>query len=114
MNPPAWKEAPAVFVSLNNDPDIRAIIVAGKGSGFCAGIDLLSMTSEIPELMDPAQKGGIKWQLLEKIYSLQETITCIEKCKKPVIAAVHGYCIGAGLERIKICSIYEYQYYPVR
>ncbi len=105
MNPPAWKEAPAVFESLNNDPDIRAIIVAGKGSGFCAGIDLLSMVAEIPELMDPAQKGGIKWQLLQKIYSLQETITCIEKCKKPVIAAVHGYCIGAGLDMITACDI---------
>jgi enoyl-CoA hydratase/carnithine racemase len=40
MNPPAWKEAPAVFESLNNDPDIRAIIVAGKGPAFCAGIDI--------------------------------------------------------------------------
>ena len=105
MNSPAWEEAPAVFESLSNDPDIRAIIVAGKGSGFCAGIDLLSMVAEIPELMDPAQKGGIKWQLLQKIYSLQETITCIEKCKKPVIAAVHGYCIGAGLDMITACDI---------
>jgi len=105
MNPPAWKEAPAVFESLNNDPDIRAIIVAGKGPGFCAGIDLMSMVAEIPELMDPAQKGGVKWQLLQKIYSLQETITCIEKCKKPVIAAVHGHCIGAGLDMITACDI---------
>ena len=50
MNPPAWKEAPAVFESLNNDPDIRAIIVAGKGPGFCAGIDLMSMVGEIPDM----------------------------------------------------------------
>jgi enoyl-CoA hydratase len=105
MNPPAWKEAPAVFESLSNDPDVRAIIVAGKGSGFCAGIDLMSMVGEIPELMDPAQKGGIKWQLLQKIYALQESITCIEKCKKPVIAAVHGQCIGAGLDMITACDI---------
>ena len=77
MNPPAWKEAPAVFESLSNDPDIRVIIVAGKGSGFCAGIDLMSMVGEIPELMDPAQKGGVKWQLLQKIYAFQNTITCI-------------------------------------
>ncbi len=105
MNPPAWKEAPDVFASLNNDPDIRVIIVAGKGPAFCAGIDLMSMVGEIPELMDPAQKGGVKWQLLQKIYALQETITCIEKCKKPVIAAVHGHCIGAGLDMITACDI---------
>jgi len=105
MNPPAWKEAPDVFASLNNDPDIRAIIVAGKGSGFCSGIDLMSMVGEIPELMDPAQKGGVKWQLLQKIYALQDAMTCIEKCSKPVIAAVHGECIGAGLDMITACDI---------
>ncbi len=105
MNPPAWKEAPEVFKSLNNDPDIRVIILAGKGSGFCAGIDLMGMMGEIPELLDPAQKGGIKWQLIQKIYSLQNTMTCIEECRKPVIAAVHGYCIGAGLDMITACDI---------
>jgi len=105
MNPPAWQEAPAVFESLNNDPDIRVIIVAGNGPDFCTGIDLMSMVGEIPELMDSAQKGGVKSQLLQKIYFLQEAITCIEKCRKPVIAAVHGHCIGAGLDMITACDI---------
>lgn len=105
MNPPAWKEAPAVFESLSNDPDIRVIIVAGKGAGFCAGIDLMGMAGELPELMDSSQKGGVKWQLLQKIHFLQETISSIEKCRKPVIAAVHGHCIGAGLDMITACDI---------
>ncbi len=105
MNPPAWQESPAIFEDLNNDPEIRVIIIAGKGPAFCAGIDLMGMINELPELMDPAQKGGVKWQLIKKIYPLQETMTCIEKCKKPVIAAVHGYCIGAGLDMITACDI---------
>lgn len=105
MNPPAWKESPKVFQSLDEDPDIRVIILAGKGTGFCAGIDLMSMVGEISELMDPAQKGGIKWKLIQKIYSLQDTMTCIEKCRKPVIAAIHGSCIGAGLDMATACDI---------
>lgn len=105
MNPPAWKEAPGVFQSLDDDPDIRVIILAGKGEGFCAGIDLISMVGELPELMDPAQKGGIKWQLIRKIYPLQETMTCIENCRKPVIAAIHGSCVGAGLDMVTACDI---------
>jgi enoyl-CoA hydratase len=36
---------------------------------------------------------------------LQETMTCIEKCRKPVIAAIHGYCIGAGLDMATACDI---------
>lgn len=105
MNPPAWKEAPDVFKALDNDPDIRVIIVSGKGEGFCAGIDLMSMVGELPELMEPSQKGGVKSKLIQKIYPLQETMTCIEKCRKPVIAAVHGPCIGAGLDMITACDI---------
>jgi len=81
------------------------IIVAGKGSDFCVGIDLMGMMGELPELMDPEQKGGVKWQLLKKIYPLQETMTSMEKIRKPVIAAVQGYCIGAGLDMISACDI---------
>lgn len=105
MNPPAWSEAPAVFDGLDKDPEVRAIVLAGKGEGFCAGIDLMSMVGEIPELMDPAQKGGVKARLIQRIYPLQETMTCIERCRKPVIAAVHGACIGAGLDMIAACDI---------
>lgn len=105
MNPPAWKELPSIFEDLSNDPDVRAVIVAGKGPAFCAGIDLVGMIGEMPELMDNEQKGGIKWQLIKKIYPLQETMTCIEKCRKPVIAAVHSHCIGAGLDMITACDI---------
>ena len=105
MNPPAWEEAPMIFEELDQDPEIRVIIVAGKGDCFTAGIDLMAMTKELPELMEPNQKGGIKWSLLHKIYKLQDTITSMEKCRKPVIAAVHGNCIGAGLDMITACDV---------
>ncbi len=110
MNPPAWQEPTAIFEDLDNDQNIRAVVIAGKGSCFCAGIDLVGMIPELPELMDPAQKGGIKWKFLQRIKKLQKAISCIEACKKPVIAAIHGHCIGAGLDMatacdIRICSI---------
>jgi len=105
MHPPAWHDAPAIFTELDEDPEVRVIIVAGKGADFCVGIDLMGMMAELPELMDAEQKGGVKWQLLKKIYPLQETMTAMEKIRKPVIAAVHGYCIGAGLDMITACDI---------
>ncbi len=104
MHPPAWNDARAIFTELDEDPEVRVIIVAGKGSDFCVGIDLIGMMGELPELMEE-QNGGVKWQLLKKIYPLQETITSMEKIRKPVIAAVHGYCIGAGLDMITACDI---------
>jgi enoyl-CoA hydratase len=105
MNPPAWKELPGIFEELDNDPEVRVVVIAGKGPSFCAGIDLIGMIGEMPELLDNEQKGGVKWQLLKKIYPLQLTMTCIEKCRKPVIAAVHGHCVGAGLDMITACDI---------
>lgn len=105
MNPPAWLEAPKVFQELSDDPEIRAIIVAGKGAAFSAGIDLFSMINFIPEILDADQKGGVKTRLIKKIYPMQDTMTCIEKCTKPVIAAIHGFCVGAGLDMATACDI---------
>ncbi len=105
MNPPAWKESIPIFDDLDKDFDIRVVIVAGKGESFCAGIDLMEMVKEMPELMEQSQKGGIKWKFLPKIYNLQDSISSIEKCRKPVIAAIHGYCIGAGLDMATACDI---------
>lgn len=105
MNPPAWKEILSIFADIEADKDIRVAIIATKGSNFTAGIDLIAMIPEISELADKEQKGGVKWSLLKKIYALQEAFTCIEKCRKPVIAAVNGFCIGAGLDMITACDI---------
>jgi enoyl-CoA hydratase len=105
MNPPAWKETLPIFADLDQDREIRAVIISGKGSCFSAGIDLMEMVSELPEILDREQKGGIKWRLIKKIAALQDTISCIEWCRKPVIAAIHGYCIGAGLDMATACDI---------
>lgn len=105
MNPPAWREAPRVFEALDQDPAIRVVILAAHGSCFSVGIDLVEMAGELPEITSNDQMGGVKWRLLHKITALQEAMTCIERCRKPVIAAIHGYCIGAGLDMVTACDI---------
>ncbi|MDO9265051.1 MAG: crotonase/enoyl-CoA hydratase family protein [Desulfosalsimonadaceae bacterium] len=105
MNPPAWAETIPIFEDLDRDPDIRAVVVSGKGSCFTVGIDLVEMISDLPELMEKDQKGGVKWRLIKKIKALQDTMSCMEWCRKPVIAAIHGYCIGAGLDMATACDI---------
>ncbi|PID77727.1 MAG: enoyl-CoA hydratase [Deltaproteobacteria bacterium] len=105
MNPPAWADSPAIFEELDKDPEIKVIIVSGKGPCFSAGIDLVGMVSALPEVLEDKQLGAVKWKLIPKIKEMQETMTCMEKCKKPVIAAIHGYCIGAGLDMATACDI---------
>ena len=105
MHPPAWQELPAIMADLDRNQQVRVIVIAGKGDCFCAGIDLKAMLAELTELADPNQLGGVKWRLIPKIKELQETMTAIERCRKPVIAAVHGHCIGAGLDMATACDL---------
>lgn len=105
MNPPAWFETVPIFKELDEDDSIRVIIMAGKGSCFSAGIDLPSMIPLFSELTEKQQFGGIKRKFYEKILLLQEGISAMEKCRKPVIAAIHSYCIGGGLDVVTACDI---------
>jgi len=105
MNAPAWKETVPIFEDLDGDDDIRVVVVAGKGTCFSVGIDLMGMAAELPELMEKDQKGGVKRSFLKKLHSLQNAISCVEWCRKPVIAAIHGYCVGAGLDLATACEI---------
>lgn len=105
MHPPAWTELIPIMKDLDEDDQIRAVIIAGKGTIFSAGIDLMGMMPVIPELLDKEQKGGVKLNLYKKIIKMQEGISCIEQCRKPVIAAIHSKCIGAGLDMATACDI---------
>ncbi|XP_017755992.1 PREDICTED: delta(3,5)-Delta(2,4)-dienoyl-CoA isomerase, mitochondrial [Eufriesea mexicana] len=87
------------------DPECRVIILCGAGKTFCAGIDvqdLMKLGQQLVEHEDVARKSKI---LQLKIKDYQESFTAIEKCLKPVIAAVHGPCIGAGVDMISAADI---------
>jgi enoyl-CoA hydratase len=101
MNPPFWPEIRDVFNRIHNDPEIRAAIIAGNGKNFSAGLDLVASA----ELFKGQAGSGELDTLFHSILELQESFNAIEECKKPVIAAVHGACIGGGLDLIAACDI---------
>jgi len=105
MNPPAWKETFPIFEDLDEDDNIRVVIVAAKGSDFNTGLDLVEMLVELGEITTPVQTAALKKSFMKKLLKLQDGLTCIEKCRKPVIAAVHGMCFGGGLDLITACDI---------
>ncbi|NXI15380.1 ECH1 protein, partial [Irena cyanogastra] len=95
INLQCWRELVQCFQDISEDPSCRAVVVSGAGSAFTAGIDLSdlgSLFSTLPET-DAARRA---WALRRRILEFQESFSVMEKCPKPVIAAVHGPCIGAG------------------
>ena len=103
--PDFWKEIIEVMSELDDDDEIRAIVLAGRGKCFTVGIDLVGMATEVPGLTEKGIMGRKRLQMVKKIMELQGSITSLDKCRKPIIAAVHGYCIGAGVDIITACDI---------
>lgn len=105
MGPDAWKEIIPIFTGIDADEEIRVVIIAGEGNDFSSGIDLTGMASMVPTLAkwDMSARGSVR--LFKSIFPMQEAMSCIEKCTKPVICAFHGYCIGAALDLGSACDI---------
>ncbi|XP_072316117.1 delta(3,5)-Delta(2,4)-dienoyl-CoA isomerase, mitochondrial [Eucyclogobius newberryi] len=104
MNRAFWSEMVSCFSQIEDDPDCRVVLVSGAGKLFTAGIDLMDMASDVlqPEGDDSAR---IAWNMRKIISKYQETFSVIEKCPKPVIVAVHGACVGGGVDLITACDI---------
>lgn len=69
----------------------QQIVLSGEGKNFCAGIDTASLEADFINPSTTAQcPARARERLLHKIKSSQHTITAIEKCRWPVIAAIQG------------------------
>lgn len=100
-----FREIGKCFDDLSLDENCRSIVLTGAGKLFCAGIDLNDMMivgTEVAEAEDIARKAKIFSILIDKY---QKSLSALEKCNKPVIAAVHGPCVGAGIDMITAADI---------
>ena len=97
-----WRDIPTAMEEMENDDDVRVVIVAGRGKAFTVGIDVNLLASIQPTGPSPAS-GNL--HIYREIKRLQETVNAFAKTAKPVIAAIHGYCLGAGANFISACDI---------
>jgi enoyl-CoA hydratase len=100
-----WQELRTTFRALDEDPSVRVVVLTGAGAHFCAGIDL-SMLGEIGSMApDGACAGRARDALRRHILDLQDVLTTVERCRVPVLAAVQGVCVGAGLDLVAACDL---------
>lgn len=102
MSEDIWIDIPHAVAALDDDDDVRVIILAGRGEAFTVGIDVNLLATINPSGPSPA--AGNK-ELYRTIKRLQKTVSSFADTAKPVIAAVHAYCLGAGANLISACDI---------
>ncbi|MBV8687095.1 MAG: crotonase/enoyl-CoA hydratase family protein [Alphaproteobacteria bacterium] len=90
------------FRSLGSDSSVRAIVLTGRGRHFTAGLDLQYAGAQFPPSEDPGRAAEAR---LRHIKWLQDCFTAVEEARPPVIAALHGGCIGAGVDLASACDI---------
>ena len=101
MNPPFWPEIRDAFEKIHRDPELRAVVVAGNGKHFSGGLDLVASAS----LFKATEGSGEMDSMYHLILEMQESFNAIEECRKPVICAIHGVCIGGALDLAAACDI---------
>ena len=107
MGMPFFAQLPEVMAELGRDDGVRAIVVAGRGPAFSVGLDLTALASvgsAGEEGARPSQ-ATIARRVHADVIRLQASISSVAECPKPVIAAIHGWCIGGGVDLTSACDI---------
>lgn len=104
LNRTLWFEIGQVFYELSQDARIKVCILAGKGKHFSSGIDL-NFLKEIMSTVKGLNQSERQDYIYNYIKEMQESFASVEKCKKPVIAAIHGACIGGAIDLISSCDL---------
>ena len=104
FNGQMWRELGAVMQWVDATPTVRVVLLSGQGKHFTAGIDLTYL-QELQADIAPLGHGRREERLLQVILGLQDTVTAIERCRKPVIAAIHGACLGGGIDISSACDL---------
>jgi len=104
MEEAMWHEIRDAMRWADATDAVRVVVLRGAGKHFTAGIDLamLQGLAERIRHRDPARASE---KLRRVILDLQDTMSSVERCRKPVIAAIHGACYGGGVDLVTACDL---------
>jgi len=105
MPPRFFAECEQVFGELGADRTLRAVIVRGEGKAFSYGLDLPAAFREWGRTLAGGGLAPARTDTLELIRRLQRAFTAVAACPAPVIAAIHGWCVGGGLDLAAACDL---------
>lgn len=96
LSRPMWDRLGAVMADLSADEDLRCIVIRGAGTrAFAAGADIAEFERERGSV-DQARAYG---------RTIERTLHALARCRHPVVAMIHGACVGGGLEIACLCDM---------
>ena len=104
MSQAMWQDIRSVFRWVDESPEARVAVIGARGKHFTSGIDL-AMLAAMKQRNSDDGDGRWRESLRRQILDLQDTLTAMERCRKPVIAAIQGACIGGGVDLITCCDM---------
>ncbi|MBL89285.1 MAG: enoyl-CoA hydratase [Actinobacteria bacterium] len=103
MIPAFWVELPKIINSINKSGEARVIVLASTGKHFSAGMDLAVFSMGSADAA--AETGRVRAGLRENALHLQDSFTCLEKARIPVLAAIQGGCVGGAVDMVTACDM---------
>ena len=100
-----WVEMPQALEVLAADEEVRVVLLRGQGANFTYGLDLVSMMSSLGPLITGDNQARERTRLHALIAKMQLATEGLAQLKKPVVAAVQGWCIGGGLDVVAACDV---------
>ncbi len=100
-----WRDLPLAAAAISNDPTIRVVVLAAKGPHFSVGLDLKEFGGGFAEPGSAKSKAASSAVAYKAVRELQDSVSSIANLDVPVIAAIHGYCIGGGIDLVSACDI---------
>ena len=99
-----WQELRQLFEQLDQMDEVRVVVLSGEGKQFCAGADQSFLMGAFSKLQDES-KGHASERLHQLVLELQASVNVIECCRKPVLATIHGACVGGGVDIVTACDM---------
>jgi len=106
MNRAFWNELPAIVRDIDENARARCIVISSTGKHFCAGMDLSVFTDGagvVPEAQSDRQNAAESFR--RHVHHLQDTFSCLDEARMPVIVAVQGGVIGGAVDMTSACDI---------